>query len=79
MRRYANAAGDSGVSHYEIGEDFIRIRFSGSSDVYEYNAKMSKRSHIEKMKDLARAGIGLSTYIAQHPDVRDHFKQIHAK
>ena len=35
MERYKNIDGDSGVSEYEIGADFIRVRFStGATYLY---------------------------------------------
>ena len=79
MKRYQNASGDSGISHYEIGADYIRIRFTGSRKTYEYNNRLNGSKHIEQMKDLAEAGAGLSTYIAQHPEVRDNYKQLYSK
>jgi len=79
MKRYRNASGDSGISHYEVGADYIRLRFLGSQKIYEYNNRINGSKHIEQMKDLAEAGSGLSTYIAQHPEVRDNYKEIQLK
>jgi len=79
MKRYSNASGDSGISHYEVGADYIRLRFSGSRKIYEYNYRLTGSKHIEQMKDLAEAGSGLSTYIAQHAEVRDNYKELHNK
>ena len=79
MKRYQNASGASGISHYEIGADYIRLRFSGSQKIYEYNNRLNGSKHIEQMKDLAQAGSGLSTYIAQHAEVRDNYKELNSK
>jgi len=79
MKRYSNASGDSGISHYEIGDDYIWLRFTGSQKIYEYNNRLTGSKHVEQMKDLAEAGSGLSTYIAQHPEVRDNYKELHSK
>lgn len=37
MERYRNSTGTSGVSGYEIGDDFIRVKFSGTSKIYTYS------------------------------------------
>ena len=36
MERYVNQQGDSGVTHYEIGADFIRVQFGGPA-IYVYD------------------------------------------
>jgi hypothetical protein len=46
MEKYINRSGTSGVSAYEIGLDYIRVRFS-SGDIYkiateEQDIQMSK-------------------------------------
>jgi hypothetical protein len=65
MERYQNLSGDAGVAYYESGPDFIKIQFhSGSTYVYDYT--QPGPSHVERMKELARAGRGLSTYISKH-------------
>jgi hypothetical protein len=75
MQPYPNKSHHSGVTHFEIGEDYIRIKFQGESSVYTYSYALNGKRHIEKMKSLAKAGIGLGTYISQHPEVRDHFQK----
>lgn len=65
MDRYANRSGDSGVTHYEIGADFILVQFR-RSDVYRYDYAMPGADHVECMKTLAVAGKGLATYISAH-------------
>lgn len=65
MKRYANLSGDSGVVAYEIGPDWIRVKFRDGT-IYGYTYARPDASHVEAMKGLAVAGRGLSTYISQH-------------
>jgi len=62
VERYRNLGGDSGIVAYEIGPDFIRVQFSdGAGYLYTY---ASAGSHnIEHMKQLARRGQGLNSFI----------------
>jgi len=62
MQRYKNLGGDSGVSAYEIGNDYIKVEFLGGS-LYLYNYNSAGRHHIDTMKQLAHAGEGLNSYI----------------
>lgn len=64
MERYKNLAGNSGVVAYEIGSDFIKVEFRGGS-IYLYNYHSAGKENIERMKELAMAGKGLSTFISQ--------------
>lgn len=61
-QEYADPDGDSSVDAYEIGEDYIRVRFSDGS-VYLYTYASAGAPHIERMKELARSGDGLNSYI----------------
>lgn len=70
MKRYRNRGGNSGVKGYEIGEAFIKVQFA-NGDIYMYDYPSSGREHVEKMKILAQAGKGLSTYISRH--VKENF------
>ena len=63
--RYGNLSGDSGVTHYVIGSDFIAVQFRGGT-VYVYDWSSPGRSHVEQMTARAIAGRGLGTYISQH-------------
>jgi hypothetical protein len=62
MEKYANRSGQSGVSTYEIGPNYIRVRFSSGS-VYQYSYRKAGQSHVENMKQLAMQGSGLNSYI----------------
>ncbi|HTE47357.1 MAG TPA: hypothetical protein VK636_19050 [Gemmatimonadaceae bacterium] len=65
MQRYGAGDQDSGVVAYEMGSDFIRLRFRDGSE-YLYDCTTPGSEHVEKMKALAAAGRGLTTYINQH-------------
>jgi hypothetical protein len=66
MERYRNSGGDSGVSAYELGSDYIRVKFSGNSRIYTYSYRKAGRSLVEQMKGLAQGGSGLNSYINKH-------------
>ena len=68
--RYGNLNGDSGVTYYATGPDFIAVQFHDPI-VYIYDNKRPGSAHVEKMKVLAVVGRGLSTYINRH--VREAF------
>ena len=62
MERYRNIDGDSGVSAYEIGVDFIRVQFStGATYLYTYSSAGS--ANIEQMNILAKKGDRLNSFI----------------
>lgn len=70
MIRYKNGNGNSGVTAYKTGDDFIIVEF-GNTGTYLYNYKSAGREAIEKMKLLAISGKGLSAFISRH--VKDKF------
>lgn len=63
MESYGNSSGNSGVYGYEIGNDYIRVKFSGTSKIYTYSYRKAGSHHVENMKVLARSGSGLNSYI----------------
>ncbi|MFN8714668.1 MAG: hypothetical protein ACK5Z2_17605 [Bacteroidota bacterium] len=63
MEKYRNSRGNSGVSAYEIGADYIRVKFSGNWITYTYSYNKAGKSHVENMKRLAQSGSGLNSYI----------------
>ena len=73
MIRYKNLEGHSGVTAYEAGPDSIRVQFTDDR-VYLYTYKSAGKRIIEKMKELAKTGKGLSTYISQK--VKDKYEKI---
>lgn len=63
MIPYGNHGGDSGVSAYESGPDFIRVQFSTGA-VYLYTHSSCGAHNCEAMKSLAENGHGLNAYIS---------------
>jgi len=59
---YENTDGGSGVVAYEIGDDSITVQFRGGS-LYLYDDQSAGSHNIERMKDLAREGSGLNSFI----------------
>jgi hypothetical protein len=70
MKPYKNLAGNSGVAAYEIGEDYVKIKFRDGV-VYLYSYNRPGRDNVERMKELAEEGRGLSTFISRY--VRDDY------
>ncbi|OJX51081.1 MAG: hypothetical protein BGO88_07790 [Flavobacterium sp. 38-13] len=66
MERYRNSGGDSGVSSFEIGSDYILVQFSGTAKTYRYSYRKAGQHHVETMKSLARSGSGLNSYINRY-------------
>jgi hypothetical protein len=62
MESYRNLGGDSSVVAFETGPDFIRVQFSNGS-VYLYTSLSAGSNNIEHMKQLARSGQGLNSFI----------------
>ncbi len=62
MERYSNLGGNSGIAAYESGPDFIRVQFSDGA-VYLYTYASAGSHNIERMKQLARSGQGLNSFI----------------
>lgn len=65
MEPYGSLEGKAGVTAFSIGDDFIKVRFHDAA-IYVYDNSKPGAAHVERMKELARAGRGLSTYISQH-------------
>lgn len=66
MEKYKNSGGDSGVSSFEIGADYITVKFSGTTRTYRYSYRKAGQHHVENMKKLARSGSGLNSYINRY-------------
>ncbi len=62
MERYKNLGGNSGISAYENGSDFIRVQFSDGA-IYRYTYASAGSGNIEHMKALAMQGQGLNAFI----------------
>ena len=65
MERYSNAGGNSGVTAFESGADFIRVEFEHDG-TYLFDYEATGADHVENMKMLAATGQGLGTYITQN-------------
>jgi len=63
MERYKNLNGNSGVVAFEIGVQDIKIKFHDGS-IYLYDYSIPGSDAVEKLKELARKGYGLSGYIS---------------
>lgn len=72
MRPYANLSGNSGVTAYESGPDFIRVEFR-SGETYLYTYDSAGPDNVEHMKDLADKGHGLAAFISQQPEAREGY------
>ena len=76
MQPYLNLSGNSGVTHYETGADYILVKFRRVKLPYRYSYESAGRPNIDRMKTLAADGRGLSTYISQHVhDKYEHPRQ----
>jgi hypothetical protein len=63
MMRYANRTGRSNVSGYEIGDEFIRVKFNRAARIYTYSHRKAGKHRVDKLKILAQVGHGLNSYI----------------
>jgi hypothetical protein len=66
MERYLNKSGDSPITYYEIGDEYIRVAFKGNIKIYVYSYSRAGKAHVEYMKILAYDGKGLSAYITRY-------------
>lgn len=55
MNRYLNLSGNSPISHYEIGNDFIIVKFNNGRYLYYIytNSGKAGKNHVDIMKSLA--------------------------
>lgn len=72
MIPYGNKSGNSGVIAYEAGKGFIKVQFADGT-TYKYTQGSAGKNAIAEMIVLAKAGLGLSTYISQH--VKDRYSE----
>lgn len=70
METYKNLSGQSNVSRYEIGRDYINVEFKDRGkdgcNTYKYSYTSAGQSNIEQMKLLAIGGSGLLTFIVKN-------------
>lgn len=60
---YKDINSDSNIDSYQIAENYIEIKFRRTYDVYKYSYSSAGKNNVEKMKELARCGDGLNSYI----------------
>ena len=63
MEIYKDINNDSNVTHYEISDIYIRVKFRGTAKIYSYSYRKAGQYHVDKMKVLAKSGDGLNSYI----------------
>ncbi len=63
MQRYKNLNGDSNVESFELGYDYIIVKFFGTTRLYTYSYSKAGVNHVEQLKSLALSGRGLNSYI----------------
>ena len=66
MQKYKNLGGDSGVEGYEIGSDYIVVKFKSTVRTYTYSYASAGEELVEHMKGLAKSGEGLNEYINKY-------------
>lgn len=66
MEYYKDVDGDSNIEMYEIGPDFIIIKFYRTERLYTYTYESAGRIHVENMKKLAKHGNGLNSYVIRN-------------
>jgi len=71
MRQYGGHIRKHGVRGFEIQEDAIDVEFT-SGWIYHFSYEKPGAPRVERMKQLAEAGHGLSTFINKH--VRNRFE-----
>ncbi len=62
MQPYLDPDGNSGIAAYELGDDWIIIKFKSGSR-FLYNTQSCGAENIAQMKKLAVLGNGLQSYI----------------
>ena len=74
MRQYGGNKKKTGVRGYEIGPDSIDVEFS-SGWIYHFSYQKPGAPRVERMKQLAESGHGLSTFINRHVRNRYEFRR----
>ena len=62
MDKYKNINGNSGITGYEIGKEYIIVQFQDKS-VYTYDTRKPGKDEVDKMKEFALQGFGLNSFI----------------
>ena len=62
---YADLGGDSGISHYRLGEGAIDVRFKRGGE-YRYRARDLMPGTVDAMRWLADAGDDLNRFLNEN-------------
>lgn len=62
MQKYNDIDGDSNIDEFEIGNDYIVVKFFGGG-MYTYTYLSAGSHHVEEMKRLSLCHNGLNAYI----------------
>lgn len=73
MQKYLNLGGNSSVTFFETGADFIKVWFKNSTSCYLYNYIKPGKVCVECMKELANQGQGLCSYIGKNKYVKYNY------
>lgn len=65
MDKYKNRSGNSPITNFQIENESITVWFGSKLYTYSYSGKAG-RFHVEKLKELAKSGLGLSAYITRY-------------
>jgi hypothetical protein len=63
MEIYANRGGNSNVESFELGNDFIAVKFKSTSKIYVYSYSSAGAYNVYRAKVLAKDGSGLGSHI----------------
>lgn len=64
MEHYLNKSGTSPITKFKIEEEKITVWYNDDTS-YSYSYARAGQPIVEKIKEFARAGEGLATYISQ--------------
>lgn len=62
MTPYRDVAGNSGVESYDVGMGYIDVEFKDGA-AYRYTNASAGFGNVAEMVRLARAGVGLNSFI----------------
>lgn len=71
MQKYTGQIRRGGAEAFEIGPDSIDVQFT-SGWIYHFSYQRPGALRVERMKELALAGHGLSTFISRY--VKNRFE-----
>lgn len=66
LQIYQNTNGNSNVSAFEIGTNYIDVKFNGTAKIYRYSYEIAGAENVEVMKALAKQGYGLNSFIMRN-------------